>query len=188
MKSASGFTLIELLTVLCIIGIISSFGLPSFYNILENQKAHALSYQLFHYLSFARSEAITKNQAISVCASKDNKNCNRKKDWSDQNILIFVDINKNGQRDIDEHILKTKNFGLNSGSLMWRSFGNKSYLQWLPTGMTYYQNGNFTYCPPSKNPRHAKNIIMNAAGRMYFGPDRNNDGIPESSSGKNVTC
>ncbi len=188
MKLTKGFTLIELLAVLSIIGIITSFGLPAFFNILENQKATSTTHQLYRYLNYARTEAISKNQVISVCGSIDNKTCSKKKDWSDQSVLIFIDNDQDGQIGKDNQIIKTTNFRLEPESLIWRSFRNKSYLQWLPSGMTHYQNGNFTYCPPSKNPRHAKSIIMNAAGRMYFGSDKNNDGIPEGRNGKNIQC
>jgi len=188
MKSHKGYTLVELLVTLSILGVISSFGIPSFYNTLQNQKAVSIAYELYHHLNYARNEAISKNHAVTVCASYDKNSCSRLKDWSYQSMVIFIDKNRNGQIDKEDEILKIKKFGLDHGSLMWRSFRNKSYLQWLPSGMTHYQNGNFVYCPASKNPKYAKTIIMNAAGRMYFGSDLNNDDIPEGRNGKNIDC
>jgi type IV fimbrial biogenesis protein FimT len=188
MNSAKGFTLIELLAVIGILGVISALAFPAFNYLLEKEQASAFSYKLYRYLNYARSEAITKNITTTVCASKNNLDCSKNKDWSNQHILIFIDFNSNGKRDQDDIIVKAFELGLSNNSLVWRSFGNKNYLQWQPSGMTYYQNGNFTYCPDNKDIRNAKKIILNAAGRIYFGMDRNHDGIQEGTDGKNVIC
>ena len=188
MSNSRGFTLIELLIVTAILGVIGLYSIPTFTNMIEKQRSRSASYELYHHLNFARSQAISRNSAITVCASIDGNTCTHDKDWSNKTLLIFSDSNQNGEVDENDNILKTRKFSYEAGSLMWRSFRNKGFLQWFPTGITYYQNGNFVYCPTSKNPRNARNLIMNAAGRVYFGRDRNGDGIPEGSNGKNISC
>ncbi len=188
MRFNEGFTLIELLAVLGILGIITSLAFPSFHFLLEKEKATSFSHSLYHHLNYARTEAITKNTPTTVCASHNSQDCSKNKDWSNQHILIFTDFNGNGKRESGDIILREFDPGLTNNSLVWRSFGNKNYLQWQPSGMTYYQNGNFTYCPENKDSRNAKKLILNAAGRIYFGFDNNHDGIQEGTDGKNILC
>jgi hypothetical protein len=44
------------------------------------------------------------------------------------------------------------------------------------------------YCPEDQDRFISKVIIWNVAGRPYFGKDKNNDGIAENGSSKNLVC
>jgi len=56
-----------------------------------------------------------------------------------------------------------------------------------PNGYTRYQNGTFTYCP-KEGLKYARAIILNAAGRMRYSKDSDNDGINEGADGKPLRC
>ena len=188
MKKRNGFSLIELLAIVSIMSIIFGFALPSFQSVTDKLKSDSVAEQLYHHLYHARIESITKNIVTTVCASLDKQQCIHDTDWSNHDIIIFQDKNNNGNIDTNEPIISVMNLGLTQGTLKWKSFGNKPYLQWQPSGMTYYQNGNFTYCPKNHDEHYAKRIILNTAGRIYFGYDRNHDGIQEGTNGKNIQC
>lgn len=188
MKQIKGFTLIELFVVLGILGIMSILAFPAFRFLHEIEQSTAISRSLYHHLNYARAEAISKNIITTVCASENSRDCSKNNDWSNKHIVIFMDRNGNGQRDDEDRILNDFEPEPSNYSLVWRSFGNKNYLQWQPSGITYYQNGNFTYCPANKNLKNAKKIILNVAGRIYFGSDKNQDGIQEGTDGKNIVC
>ena len=188
MEKCKGLTLVELMAVIGIVGILCGLAFPSFTSLLQRAKGDRAAHLLYHPLNHARTVSITKNITTTACASINDKQCLRSTDWSYHDIIIFHDKNSNGNIDTGEPLLSKINLGLEENSLKWRSFGNRNYLQWQPSGMTYYQNGNFTYCPKDGDTRFAKRIILNAAGRIYFGYDRNKDGIQEGTDGKNITC
>ena len=188
MNAIKGFTLIELMIVLTIIASLLSLTIPSFNSLLQKYRSYHVVSALYQHLNYARAEAVTRSKVITVCGTDDNTTCNGSKDWSDLLILIFVDDNGNGDTDDEETILKIFDLKQEGGTLFWRSFRNKSYLQWLPNGFTNYQSGNFTYCPANKDAHYAKKLIMNVAGRIYFGQDSDNDGIPEGTDKKNIEC
>jgi len=66
------------------------------------------------------------------------------------------------------------------GSLKFRSFGNKQYLQMTPFGMTNYQNGNFTYCPENGDANLARQVIISFTGRTRYARDKDGESLRET--------
>jgi type IV fimbrial biogenesis protein FimT len=70
MTSASthsrGFTVIELMVTLSILAILLAIGVPSFSSFTENQRLRAASTDLRTDLTFARSEALKRNQQVTI--------------------------------------------------------------------------------------------------------------------------
>ncbi len=60
-RRSRGFTLPELMTALAISGILVAIALPSFSNLIANQRARALSSDLMSSLALVRSEAVKRN-------------------------------------------------------------------------------------------------------------------------------
>jgi type IV fimbrial biogenesis protein FimT len=61
-----GFTLIEILIVIVIAGVLATLAAPSFREYIFNQKIRNASFDLIASLSYARSEAITRNAAVDI--------------------------------------------------------------------------------------------------------------------------
>lgn len=188
MPRYNGVTLPELMIALSIISVISMLAMPSFQHMAERQQARSAVHSLFQHFRFARSASITYNRIVTVCPSTDKSTCHKSTDWSGKYILLFIDNDGDGERHPDDILLRILDFSEDRGSLRWRSFGNRSYIQWYPTGMMHFQNGNLTYCPGTGNPQHARQLITNAVGRVYFAIDRNGDGIVQGANGRAVSC
>jgi type IV fimbrial biogenesis protein FimT len=85
-RSARGFTLIELLVALAVAAVLITVGIPSFASFMANQRTKTASQELFSDLLYARSEAIKRNEQVTV---------NRNATWSDGWTITSVDLDGN---------------------------------------------------------------------------------------------
>lgn len=68
-------TLVELLTVVVIVAVLMSIGVPSYRYVTTANRVATESDALLGDLQYARSEAIREGQQVTVCVSKDGANC-----------------------------------------------------------------------------------------------------------------
>jgi type IV fimbrial biogenesis protein FimT len=71
----TGITLIELLTVLVIVVILISIGMPSYRYVTTNNRMATESDALLGDLQYARAEAIREGQQVTVCVSSNGSAC-----------------------------------------------------------------------------------------------------------------
>ncbi len=64
----TGFSLLELLITVAIIAIIAMVATPSFKAMTENNRTLTLANQLISAFNYARSEAVKRRMAVTVCA------------------------------------------------------------------------------------------------------------------------
>jgi len=64
--SNSGFTLIELMITLVVLAILLAVGVPSFNNLIENNRVTAQANSLLGAVNLARSEAVKRGVPVSV--------------------------------------------------------------------------------------------------------------------------
>lgn len=75
MGTQSGFTLVELLVTMTVAAILTAIAVPNFKLTFQNNRLISQSNELLGSLLYARSEAITLNQDITICASSDGATC-----------------------------------------------------------------------------------------------------------------
>jgi len=61
-----GFTLTELMIVVTVLGVLVAAALPSYNEFVRNQRVKTTSFDVFSSLVQARSEAITRNAAVTM--------------------------------------------------------------------------------------------------------------------------
>ena len=70
-----GFTLIETLVAIVLVGVLLTVGIPGLRQLVIGNQRTAISTDLYSDLQQARSQAIARNQRVSVCKSADGAGC-----------------------------------------------------------------------------------------------------------------
>lgn len=70
-----GFTLVELMIMLVVAAILLTIGIPSYQDLVQNNRRVTAVNELVSGLHLARSEAFKRNRTVSVCPSADGVDC-----------------------------------------------------------------------------------------------------------------
>tara|TARA_R110002049_G_scaffold252264_1_gene427132 strand:+ start:267129 stop:267677 length:549 start_codon:yes stop_codon:yes gene_type:complete len=142
-KYVPGFTVIELMLTIAVAGVILSLGVPSFIGLVERNQLTSGINEFISSMSLARSEAIKRNQRVSICPSSNGETCagnQYENGW-----IIYVDRNSNGSRQTG------------SEELIWVSDA-------LPERMTLRGDG----CCGNSIPYLASGQISGIAGNIHL--------------------
>lgn len=74
-RQQPGFTLVELMVVLALMAILAALVVPSFNDMTLSSKLRTQVNDLAAGVALARSEAIKRNQQVSLCASSNGTSC-----------------------------------------------------------------------------------------------------------------
>ena len=66
MRASRGFTLVELMIVVALLGVLASLAAPSFREVIVSQRVKSTSFDLIAGLSYARSEAVKRNDNVTI--------------------------------------------------------------------------------------------------------------------------
>lgn len=80
-KHQRGFGLVELMIVLVILSVALAIGLPAFDSVRLSTKLRSYSNEMVTSVYRARSEAIKRNGAVTLCASSDGSTCAASGSW-----------------------------------------------------------------------------------------------------------
>ena len=183
----SGFTLTELLVTLSISSILIASAAPVFSQILLNNRAVSLTNNLLTALQISRSEAIKRNQDVTICKSSDSLTCSGS--WSD-GWIIFSDVDHDRRLDVlnGDTLIQVQRYEGIEFSISWNAFRSDNYIQFSSQGFIHSNNGTFKLCPPDNDVHYARAIIINRVGRARVSKDSDNDGVHEDSRGRALVC
>ncbi|MGH8645914.1 MAG: GspH/FimT family pseudopilin [Gammaproteobacteria bacterium] len=88
---SSGFTLVELMITLALAAIILSAAVPSFRDLVQNNRITAQVNEFVTALNVARSEAVKRGVSVRVCTSVNGASCAGGGGWQ-QGWIVFSDI------------------------------------------------------------------------------------------------
>lgn len=185
LQKPSGFTLIEAMLSLGIISILMGSVIPSMSSLIERNQATTNINWIIGAVSFTRHAAVVHRVTMTLCAPKSTDQCGG--NWH-EGLVVFSDRNKNARIDEADRIIARIQPLSRSGSIKWRAFRNRQYLQMTPMGYTNYQNGNFIYCPENGNRKFARQIVINLQGRARLVHTVNKEGFPVDRYGKVLRC
>jgi type IV fimbrial biogenesis protein FimT len=175
-KYYRGFSLIELLVVLAIIGIVSLIGVPSFNSAIRSSRLTTTVNDIVTDLSFARSEAIKRNQRVVMLKNQNNW----AKGWT-----IFIDTDGNDALDGagddaacaagSDCILQIRPTLSSNYTLKFTGSKSQDLIRYDSSGMIDSNNGTFYLCDNTDNNNRtevntAKLVVLNIIGRASVSP------------------
>ena len=136
-------------------------------------------------INYARHEAIVTNRHVVVCP-RGEYGCGPRDSWH-RGAIVFADADRNGAFN-GADVMLSQTTAIKSGRIYWRAFRSRSYLLFNPRGVTDWQNGHLLYCPGDRNPRYARQLVLNVTGRTYASRDTDGDGVHEDVRGRDLRC
>ena len=91
-RTQTGFTLVELMIALALAAVLLGIGVPAFTNFILNNRMIAVSNDLVTALQFARSEAVKRNNNVTICISSDGVDCTGGANWEGGWIVFEDDL------------------------------------------------------------------------------------------------
>jgi type IV fimbrial biogenesis protein FimT len=163
---APGFTLLEALVVLALLGILVGMAAPAMSDLRSRHQLQAQAEGFLDSLVLARSEALRRQQRISLCAQASGGGCDTDGQWQ-QGWLVFVDGNDNGRLDTDEALLESHQ-ALPAGITLHATSTVKTYFSYGPEGRSATINGAFMagtwrFCRASSDV--GWQVVSNALGK-----------------------
>lgn len=170
MKKQDGFTLVELMITIAIAAIVLSVGIPSFREIIQNNRAAVQSNELVTALSLARGESVKRGTDISVCASSDSATCSASTNWA-TGWIMFTDAGTNGSLDVGTDTLIQVWPALSSGTTLTSSSGD-TFVQYNNNGqISDSSTVSFTLTVADCSGDNVRNISISTVGRVRRAPN-----------------
>ena len=167
-RKQRGFSLIELVSTLAITGIMIVFVPSVSAAFINSNRVTTAVNAIASDMAYARTAAVVRNQNVQLCKSQDGLNCTRVNHW-EWGWIIFVDNNKNRQRDSTETILKYQP-KLSAINITYRGSGSSNYIRYRADGATG-ANGTFAFCSDATG-QYKKALILFRTGRLRVSKTR----------------
>jgi len=164
MKKNSGFTLLELLITVAIISIVMAIAVPSMTTFTQNDRLTTNINTLIGHLAYARSEAVKRNQQVSICSSNNATTCTGG-NWQD-GWIVYIDADGDNSFTAGEEVLRAQQALEGANTLTPTTISDQvtyDYRGFADPDTT--STGSFQLCDGRSGP-HGKTIRISTTGRV----------------------
>lgn len=102
-----GFSLIELLVVLALVAVFLTLAAPSLTDMIQRSRVSSSVATFMMDLKFAKSTAMKRGQAVTVCASRDGLTCLDSNQWH-LGWIVFNDVDSSGTVDAGDAVIRVR--------------------------------------------------------------------------------
>ncbi len=162
----TGFTLIELMLVIVILAILLTIGVPSFREIIMNNRITSSANEFATALSLARIEAIKNGSGTVIVATTGGGSSN---EWGKGfTVSLWDDADYDSTVDSGEIGTTLRQFQAFSGEVEMDATGNITQISFLPTGeFNSGSNQTFRICD-SRSGETGREFILNMSGNFIL--------------------
>ena len=163
MNGQHGFTLNELLITTALITLVTAIGVPSMSTMVHGDRLTGQINSLVSHLALARSQAMTLQTPVTVCASSNQSSCSSA-DWA-SGWVVFVDADADGNFSPGDELLRAQ-AALDGTSTLNSSLGAR--VDFDDRGFSPNSAGRFSLCD-ERGPEYMKSISISQTGRVRKG-------------------
>jgi type IV fimbrial biogenesis protein FimT len=161
MKKNSGFTLLELVITVALISIVFAIAIPSMTTFTQNDRLTTNINTLIGHLAYARSEAVKRNQQVSVCVSNDTATCTAG-NWQD-GWIVYIDADGSNTFTAGEEVLRAQQ-ALDGANTLTTAIGSQVIYDYRGF-VTAASVGSFLLCD-ARSGAFGKTIRISTTGRV----------------------
>jgi type IV fimbrial biogenesis protein FimT len=164
-----GFTLVELLVTVAVAAAVLTAGVPSFSELVQNNRMTAHVNEFVADVNLARSEAIKRGETMVLCKRNSNAtDCDDSSEWV-EGWLVFADENEDGSVSAGEDIVRVHGtlMGLSSVHFMLPrlTYEATGFLRRQGQSCSSNPDCRLTFCD-SRGVDKAKGLQLSSTGRL----------------------
>lgn len=168
----NGFTLVEAVVTLAVAAILITVAIPSFRNIIQNNRATSLTNRLVTSINLTRSEAVRRQMPVAICPSADPQatppSCAATTDWS-TGWIVFTDTEAGTLASFDSgtDVVLRRGSPLSDGASL--TSGGADAVRYMPSGLVDDPANapfDFTLALPDCSGNSQRNLEISPTGQV----------------------
>ena len=159
------FTIVEFMVVLTIAAIFITLAVPSYYQMIQNNKVTTVANKLSASFNFARMEAVKRGVRVAVCPAGNSSftACGSNTQWS-QGWIVFTDADSNNAIDSTQNLMKIAEAP--GGGVSIRS--SSSVVSYDGTGFIPDGDVSFSVRASGCTGKNARVLTLSSSGRLII--------------------